>query len=51
MATAVIEVNGVTVRLTSGMELTAEIRTGKRRVIDYILDPLRAGVGEAMRER
>lgn len=51
MATAVMEVNGVTVHLTSGMELTAEIRTGKRRVIDYILDPLRAGVGEAMRER
>ncbi|MGB3460821.1 MAG: HlyD family type I secretion periplasmic adaptor subunit [Rhodanobacter lindaniclasticus] len=51
MATTVMEVNGVTVHLTSGMALTAEINTGKRRVIDYILDPLRAGVGEAMRER
>jgi len=44
-------VDGVAVHLTSGMVLTAEIKTGKRRVIDYILDPLRQGVGEAMRER
>lgn len=51
MAKAVMNVDGVTVHLTSGMALTAEINTGKRRVIDYILDPLRAGVGEAMRER
>lgn len=51
MATTAMDVNGVTVHLTSGMALTAEINTGKRRVIDYILDPLRAGVGEAMRER
>lgn len=51
MATTVMEVNGVTVHLTSGMALTAEINTGKRRVIDYILDPLRQGVDESMRER
>jgi hemolysin D len=44
-------VDGVKVRLTSGMALTAEIRTGKRRVIEYILDPLRRGVDESMRER
>jgi hemolysin D len=44
-------VDGVKVRLTSGMTLTAEIRTGKRRVIEYILDPLRKGVDESMRER
>ncbi len=51
MATTVMEVNGVKVNLTSGMALTAEINTGKRRVIDYILDPLKAGTAEAMRER
>lgn len=51
MATTAMDVNGVTVNFTSGMALTAEIKTGKRRVIDYILDPLRAGAGEAMRER
>lgn len=44
-------VDGVKVRLTSGMALTAEIKTGKRRVIEYILDPLRKGVDESMRER
>lgn len=44
-------IDGVTVNLTSGMALTAEINTGRRRVIDYILDPLRRGVDESMRER
>lgn len=44
-------VDGVKVRLTSGMALTAEIKTGKRRVIEYILDPLRRSVDESMRER
>ena len=51
MARTAMEVNGVTVHQTSGMALTAEINTGKRRVIEYILDPLRAGMGEAMRGR
>lgn len=51
LARSTLRVDGVTVKLTSGMALTAEIKTGKRRVITYILDPLRAGVGEAMRER
>lgn len=50
MKTALV-INGVTVHLTSGMTLTAEINTGKRRVIDYILDPLKQGAGESMRER
>lgn len=51
MATTVMEVNGVNVNLTSGMVLTAEIKTGKRRVIEYILDPLQRGADESMRER
>ncbi|WP_457383468.1 HlyD family efflux transporter periplasmic adaptor subunit [Rhodanobacter sp. TND4EL1] len=51
MKKAELLVDGVKVRLTSGMALTAEIKTGKRRVIDYILDPLRQGVDESMRER
>jgi len=33
------------------MSLSAEIKTGKRRVIDYLLSPLRQHAGEAMRER
>jgi hemolysin D len=51
MSTSTLQVDGVAVRLASGMALTAEIKTGTRRVIAYILDPLRQGVGEAMRER
>ena len=31
--------------------LTAEIKTGKRRVIDYLLSPVQRRVGESMRER
>lgn len=51
MKKTALVIDGVTVNLTSGMSLTAEINTGKRRVIDYILDPLKAGTSEAMRER
>lgn len=51
MKKTALVIDGVTVNLTSGMSLTAEINTGKRRVIDYILDPLRRGVDESMRER
>lgn len=51
MARTVLVINGVTVHLASGMTLTAEINTGSRRVIDYILDPLKQGVNESMRER
>ena len=51
MIKTTLVIDGVTVHLTSGMTLTAEINTGKRRVIDYILDPLKQGAGESMRER
>ena len=37
--------------LTPGMALSVEIRTGKRRVIDYLLNLLRQHMGEGMRER
>jgi hemolysin D len=37
--------------MSAGMTLSAEIRTGKRTVIDYLLSPLRQHVGEGMRER
>jgi len=33
------------------MNVTAEIRTGRRRLIDYVLSPLREHVSEAGRER
>ena len=44
-------VDGVKVNLTSGMAVSAEIKTGKRRVIDYFLSPLREYSKEGLRER
>ena len=44
-------VDGVKVQLTPGMNLSVEIKTGKRRVIDYLLSPLQTHAQEAMRER
>ncbi|WP_200875782.1 HlyD family type I secretion periplasmic adaptor subunit [Lysobacter antibioticus] len=37
--------------LQAGMSVVAEIRTGERRVIDYLLSPLREYGSEALRER
>ena len=37
--------------LTSGMMVTVEVRTGERRVIEYLLEPLLRYRDEAMRER
>ena len=34
-----IDVDGKRIRLSPGMNMTAEIKTGKRRVIDYMLSP------------
>ncbi|WP_434778360.1 HlyD family type I secretion periplasmic adaptor subunit [Neisseria sp. Ec49-e6-T10] len=44
-------IDGVKVNLTSGMSVSAEIKTGKRRVIDYFLSPLREYSEESLRER
>lgn len=38
-------------RVTPGMTVQAEIRTGTRRIIDYLLSPLAKTVSEAGRER
>jgi hemolysin D len=48
---ATLEVDGRVIRLAPGMNLTAEIKTGRRRVIDYLLSPVRQAVGESLRER
>ncbi|WP_460450443.1 HlyD family type I secretion periplasmic adaptor subunit [Alsobacter sp. SYSU BS001988] len=37
--------------LSPGMAVTAEIKTGKRRILDYLLSPLAATTSEALRER
>lgn len=51
MARSSIDVEGAEIRLTPGMSLSVEIKTGTRRVIDYLLSPLKRQTGEAMRER
>lgn len=44
-------VDGKWIRLSPGMAVTAEIKTGRRRMIDYILSPLSENTSEAFRER
>ena len=44
-------VDGHAEPITPGMAITAEIKTGRRRVIDYLLAPLREYVHDGMRER
>ncbi|WP_289623292.1 hypothetical protein [Paracidovorax oryzae] len=39
------------IRLAPGMNLTAEIKTGQRRVIDYLLSPIQKAGSESLRER
>jgi len=51
MSQSSLLIDGVTVALTPGMTLSVEIKTGTRRVIDYVLSPLRQYRTEAMRER
>ena len=46
-----IEVEGRRATLTPGMTVIAEIKTGKRRVIDYLWSPLAKTGSEALRER
>lgn len=46
-----LDIDGTQVRITAGMGVSAEIKTGQRRVIDYLLSPLETHVDEAMRER
>jgi hemolysin D len=46
-----LEVNGKLVSLTPGMAVTVEIKTGQRRVIEFLLSPLLKSVNESLRER
>ena len=46
-----IEVDGKTIRLSPGMNLTAEIKTGRRRVIEFLLSPVQRATSESLRER
>ena len=51
LAKDTIRVENKTVRLTPGMAVTVEVKTGKRRVIEYFLSPLMQVTSESLRER
>lgn len=44
-------VEGQTIRLGAGMNVTAEIKTGKRRVLDYLLSPLKTTLDNSLKQR
>jgi hemolysin D len=51
LAAHTLDVDGKTIRLMPGMNLTAEIKTGKRRIIEYLLSPVQSHASESLRER
>lgn len=51
MARNTLQVDGREVKLMPGMQVTAEIVTGQRRLIEYFLAPLQQRVQESGRER
>lgn len=46
-----MSVEGKLVQLSPGMAVTVEVKTGQRRIIEYLLSPLFKTVQESMRER
>lgn len=46
-----IKADGQIIQLRPGMSVTAEIKTGKRRVIEYLLSPVMKYLNESMKER
>ncbi|MBK7003301.1 MAG: HlyD family type I secretion periplasmic adaptor subunit [Rhodoferax sp.] len=44
-------VDGKRVNLSPGMNITAEIKTGQRRVIEFLLSPVQRASSESLRER
>ncbi len=51
MDRATMQVEGKQVNLSPGMAVTVEIKTGQRRVIEYLLSPLLKSIKESLRER
>jgi hemolysin D len=46
-----ISADGEDVALSNGMAVTVEIKTGSRRLIDYVLSPLAEVASASMKER
>ncbi len=51
LARTTMPVDGTLVPISPGMAVTAEIKTGKRRIIEYLLAPLQRAGSESLRER
>ena len=51
MQTEQMNIDGKLVQLKPGMSVTIEIKTGTRRLIEFLLAPLMRGVSEGVRER
>ncbi len=51
MDRSTIQVEGKQVNLSPGMAVTVEIKTGQRRIIEYLLSPLLKSMKESLRER
>lgn len=51
MADSVIRANGEDVQLVPGMTATVEIKTGERKIIEFLLSPMMRYQDEALRER
>ena len=51
LARSQIVIDGKSVPLTAGLAVTADIRTGSRRIITYLLSPVQTSVAQAGRER
>ena len=46
-----MQIDGKRVPISPGMNITAEIKTGQRRVIEYLLSPIQRAGNESLRER
>ncbi len=46
-----MQIDGRTVDLLPGMAVVAEVKTGKRRLIEYVMSPLLRKMNESVRER
>jgi len=51
LARSTINVDGKTISLSPGMNVTAEIKTGRRRVIEYLMSPVQSSLQQSLRER
>lgn len=51
MDRSTVDIEGKQVSLSPGMAVTVEIKTGQRRIIEYLLSPLVKSMKESMRER